>query len=478
MIEEQSLDELLSGFLERTLNEIKGLIYTTTEDARPKHIGRFNYDHETDTLSLSILDSGFIGKIQGRPLSDNPDEYQHALVNPSPFQLESLFNVPSGYLAQLLARRYPEELTPNAKQWTSPEILKAMLFAGNDLSGGVMFFENEREMQKAFNQPLDEDVSYYIGDDDLNRIKAIQMQYQNLSASRQSNLGGAKPKFLANRVHADGTYDNVMIKYSVPGDLLFEEESRQLVLEHACLKALRLNGISAVDTRLIRDDVTGQIFFESVRADRSLRNSPAQHPAVNHWISAQAWHTARGGASSDPVHTVVRQLHANRQNNATINDDGKSIYRPQDTQALHDFITLVAFNYLVGNSDLHGGNLSLQHQGIDKNGEVIIGHSPAYDVEPYMLRTNEPVPEWAKNKNMADIQAADLPHGALLFGHNKMDFDRAKKIRTDMLGVVKELVKDNYLTERDIQKINHFFSGCGNRVAVSQTAKAPSRMEM
>ncbi len=341
-----------------------------------------------------------------------------------------------------------------------------------------MFFANEQEMQKAFSQSLDENVSYHIGEDELSQIKVIQMQYHNLPASKQSNLGGAKPKFLANRVHADGTYDNVMIKYSMPGDLLFEEESRQLVLEHACLKALHLNGISAVETRLIRDDTTGQIFFESVRADRSLRNSPDQHAAVNHWISAQAWYAARGGATSDPVHTVVRQLHANRRNNATNSADGKPIYRSQDTQALHDFITLVAFNYLVGNSDLHGGNLSLQHQGIDKSGEVIIGHSPAYDVEPYMLRTNEPVPEWAKNKNMADIQPADLPHGALLFSHNKMDFDRAKKIRTDMLSIVKELAEDNYLTGQDIQKINHFFSGCTNMVAPSQTFKASIRMKM
>ncbi len=427
MIEEKSLDELLSGFLEQSSDEIKGLIYTTTQDARPKHIGRFKYDNETDTLSLSISESGFIVNIKGMPLGDTPDEYQYELINPSPFQLESLFNVPSGYLAQVLAKRYPEELTPNAKQWTSQEILKAMLFAGNDLSGGVMFFENEREMQNAFNQPFDKEASYHIGEGELNRIKVIQMQYQNLSASRKSNLGGAKPKFLASRIHADGTYDNVMIKYSTPDDPLFDEVSRQLVLEHACLKALRLNGISAVDARLIRDDVTGQVFFESVRAVRSLRNSPDQHPAVNHWISAQAWHTTRGGVSSDPVYIIVRQLHANRRSNATTNDDGELDYRPQDTQAIHDFITLAAFNYLVGNSDLHGGNLSLQHQGIDKNGEVIIGHSPAYDIEPYMLRINEPVPKWAKNKNMKDIQPSDLPHGALLFNKNPADFERAKK---------------------------------------------------
>ncbi len=71
MVAEQSLDDLLAGFLERVPSEIKGLIYTTTEDDRSKHIGRFGYDNERGILNLSIAESGFIGNMKGRSLSIN-----------------------------------------------------------------------------------------------------------------------------------------------------------------------------------------------------------------------------------------------------------------------------------------------------------------------------------------------------------------------------------------------------------------------
>jgi serine/threonine protein kinase HipA of HipAB toxin-antitoxin module len=169
-----------------------------------------------------------------------------------------------------------------------------------------------------------------------------------------SSAGGEQPKFIAFATTPDGPR-HVLVKFSEPDAGPVGERWRDLLLaEHLALETLRAAGIAAATTRLI--DTTGQRFLEVERFDRV--GALGRRAVFS--LSALDAEFVGAGASGWPA--IARRLAAQK------------VIVPQ---AAESAALLWAFGTLIGNTDMHGGNLSfLSDQGPPC--EI----APAYDMSP------------------------------------------------------------------------------------------------
>lgn len=257
---------------------------------------------------------------------------------------------PAGYLGRAYAARHGGALGLPARltDWTDTHALRALLANGEDMVGNLLLGDVARDRFVAATLPAP------IAEAQKARRYAALARAAASGEQPGSSAGGEQPKFVAYAETPAGPR-HVLVKFSEPDAGPVGERWRDLLLaEHLALATLREAGISATTTRLI--DTADQRFLEVERFDRA----GALGRRAMFSLSALDAEFVGAGGSNWPA--IARRLVTEK------------VIVPQAADAA---ALLWAFGTLIGNTDMHGGNLSfLSEQGPPCD------IAPAYDMSP------------------------------------------------------------------------------------------------
>lgn len=256
---------------------------------------------------------------------------------------------PQGFLGRAYATRHAAALGLPARlnEWSDTHALRALLAHGQDTIGNLLLGDRARDQFLSTNATpigMAEKVPAY-------HHLAEEAARGDLPGS---SAGGEQPKFAAYVETATGPR-HVLVKFTSPDDNPITERWRDLLLaEHLALETLREASVPAVTTRLI--DAGAQRFLEVERFDRE--GEMGRHAVFS--LAALDAEFVGAGAAPWP--------------NITVKLDAAKIVRPE---AVATAALLYAFGTLIGNTDMHPGNLSF----ISDEGPPCT-LSPAYDMLP------------------------------------------------------------------------------------------------
>ena len=244
---------------------------------------------------------------------------------------------PQGYLGRAFASAYSNELglSSNPEHWHDDEVIKALLFHGHDSVGNLLI--GERAKAQFLSLPMPTEV-----DREAHYLKlALQTSSGELPGS---SAGGEQPKFCT---YSDNGH--VLVKFTAREDNPVSERWRDLLLaEHLALQVL------GVQTKIV--DIGSQRFLEIPRFDR-------QEALGRIGIfSLRALDAEFIGRARDSWPVLVKELARQQQ---------------IDMEAVRDTARRWAFGVLIGNTDMHHGNLSF----ISDHGRPY-RLAPAYDMLP------------------------------------------------------------------------------------------------
>ena len=264
--------------------------------------------------------------------------------------------LPQGYLGRAYAARYAASLgLPQAvNTWSDNHALRALLVHGHDMVGNLLLGPIAREKFIAMAEPTalsmaNKPVAYASL-----AIAAAQGE------SPGSSAGGEQPKFTA-YAQTDAGPAHVLVKFSeLPDSPVSQRWCDLLMAEHLALHTLRQAGVAAAMSEVV--DHQGQRFLEVTRFDREAAMG---RKAV---VSLRALDAEFVGDANQPWPFVVKQL------------SSLGVVTPQaaDTTEL-----LWAFGAMIGNSDMHAGNLSF----MSDTGRPF-SLAPAYDMTPMAFAPN------------------------------------------------------------------------------------------
>lgn len=258
---------------------------------------------------------------------------------------------PAGFLGRLVPRRHPDlDLPDDVRQWSDDHVLRYITRYGWDLPGAFIVGE------AAFATYLEQQE----GPEDLVEAQVRTVRYPEIAnqvfsfGAPGSSAGGEQPKFLATR--SDGvTRTPVLVKFSPPGD---ETSSRRvadlLISEHMALETLRGHDLPAARSCVVTG--RGRTFLEVERFDRD---------GVRH----------RRGTCTLAALDVAFIGNDLRSWSAA----AKHLVRQHrlDHRDLKRVRLLELFGRLIGNTDMHFGNLAFYVDGTRPT-----GLAPAYDMLP------------------------------------------------------------------------------------------------
>ena len=288
-----------------------------------------------------VSDEGLIGEL-GALVPVRPDGF--VMVQADGVTLHSdglpwwLFDMrPQGYLGRAYASTHAAGLglSANPEHWSDTDVLRALLAHGHDAIGNLLIGElaRDRFLEMPAPAPLDRATDY----PELARAAAS-------GELPGSSAGGEQPKFCAYSPRG-----HVLVKFSAPEDNPVTERWRDLLLaEHLALLVL------GVETEVL--DFGGQRFLEVPRFDRI-----GQLGRVG-VFSLRALDAEFVGDVSAPWPSLVRRLVADGHVRA---------------DAVAGAAMQWAFGTLIGNTDMHAGNLSF----ISCHGRPY-QLAPAYDMLP------------------------------------------------------------------------------------------------
>ncbi len=412
------------------------------EQGKPRIIGKFAFDDASERVRLSVNESGWLldgRRLPAGPLEIDDGHYAHDLDSLATGELATVLHAPEGYLGKMLADLAPE--LGELRDWDEQATLQALLMAGCDLSGGLMYFGDREAMERYWRDPAAHEVVFDAGD--TAALVAIAREYRDKKAATCSNVGGAKPKFLAVEHDRSGNcFRRVIVKFSSPdeGARQFAETSRQLKLEHLALKTLREEGYAAVESSLLVDPASHQVFFVTARDDRGVVPSLDCVPERHHWMSIHHWTLAFGGAAH-PVQTVAGFLMREYKQHGDA----------QRREQLRQFLVSSVFSMLIGDTDNHGGNYSMVAQRL-QDGSMRFDPAPRYDTEPYMMRDGIVKPSWMCSGRVMDISQEHLPlqlPGAC--------WKQALELRDLYLQMIRCASRDGLFTEDEKRVITNYF---------------------
>ncbi|MCF8198076.1 MAG: type II toxin-antitoxin system HipA family toxin YjjJ [Sulfuritalea sp.] len=238
---------------------------------------------------------------------------------------------PQGYLGRAYAARHGVELglPDRLTDWTDTHALRALLVHGHDVVGNLLLGDlaRDRFLAAAVPDPVEE------------QQKAEEYARLAREAGRGetagSSAGGVQPKFTVYAMTPDGPR-HVIVKFSEPEEGPVSQRWRDLLLiEHLALDTLREAGIPAAKTQIV--DRSGQRFLEVERFDRI--GSLGRRALFS--LAALDAEFVGAGAGNWPGIA------------ARLADDGQ--IRREAAAGANLFW---AFGTLIGNSDMHSGNLS------------------------------------------------------------------------------------------------------------------------
>lgn len=264
---------------------------------------------------------------------------------------------PQGFLGRAFAHRVAPLLgaPDDPKLWRDDDIALALLQYGHDAPGDLIFGE------QALRRALDERAS----PPSAISMEECEQHYPRLAEAALrgepfgSSATGEQAKFTTTLTEADGTWRPVIVKFSER--LTTPAARRWADLMHAeqlALETLGCAGFSVAATRTVGAD--GRLFLESIRFDRT---SVLGRVGL---ISLAALDAAFYGHGALPWWRFAAQL---RNDGWLAAEDAAQLAR------------LGWFGALIGNSDMHLGNVSV-HLGDTRP----LSLAPAYDMLPMRWR--------------------------------------------------------------------------------------------
>jgi len=260
---------------------------------------------------------------------------------------------PQGFLGRLIAGRISRLLLlpEDPRRWSDDDVLVHLHSAGEDLPGNLVLGENA--LRRALAGAADLPAGRAIAEGNREEFypsQAVEVS-QNLPGS---SAGGEQPKFLATLRMNDGGYHPVIVKFTAPME---QETGRRwadlLACEFHAHEVLAEAGLANPGARLL--DAGGRRFLEIPRFDRI--GSSGRLGVV----SLDALSAASVGLARD-WNTAAGELH---RRGLIASGSLASIQRLQ------------AFGELIGNSDMHAGNLAFFL------GETLpLQVTPSYDMLP------------------------------------------------------------------------------------------------
>ncbi len=257
---------------------------------------------------------------------------------------------PQGYLGRAYAARYGAELGLPERiiDWTDTHALRALLVHGHDVVGNLLLGDGARDRFLA--APVPDPITQEQKAQEYPRLAREAALGERFGTS----AGGEQPKFTAYAMTSDGP-QHTIVKFSELEEGSVSERWRDLLLaEHLALDTLREADILAAKTQIL--DYAGQRFLEVQRFDR-IGNLGRRALFSLAALDAEFVGSGTGGW---PV--LARQLAIG------------GLIRPEAADGAN---LLSAFGTLIGNSDMHSGNLSF----VSEHGRPY-DIAPAYDMTP------------------------------------------------------------------------------------------------
>jgi hypothetical protein len=194
-----------------------------------------------------------------------------------------------------------------------------------------------------------------------------------------SSAAGEQPKFLSIRATEKGLIP-VLVKFSPPiGDAISRRVADLLVCEHVAHEVLNNHGQISSKSCFITGE--NRLFLEMERFDRTI---------------------TRGRKGVISLHALDLQFVGKL---SSWSDTAKALFLQKriDLLAYQNIVWLETFGRLIGNTDMHHGNVSFFIEG-----EKLIGLAPVYDMLPmlYAPQQNQLV---ERSFNPAPPKPSDAP---------------------------------------------------------------------
>ena len=265
---------------------------------------------------------------------------------------------PQGYMGRLFARAEHRALgvSPDPQAWGDDDIVHVLAQRGADASGNLLLgdlaYADWQAGRLAAAPPL--------APDQTARAYAALASQAVASGVPGSSAAGEFPKFAAQREVPAGVTSatpHVLVKFSgADGSPTVQRWADLLVCEHLALQqAARLPGVAAAASRILQHE--GRTFLEVERFDR--HGAHGRSPLCTLETANAA---LLGEASRDWTVPVRRMAGAGLLADADV------------AQVAH----LWWFGRLIGNTDMHAGNLSFRPEG----GKLRV--APTYDMLPML----------------------------------------------------------------------------------------------
>lgn len=248
---------------------------------------------------------------------------------------------PQGFLGRIYAERHAARLglPPRLAEWTDTDALRALIAHGEDVVGNLLLGDVSRER--------------FINAAKLDVLGAEAYPALADAAERGdvpgSSAGGEQPKFVAFAGR------HVLVKFSAQANNPVTRRWRDLMLaEHVAAEVLRASGVPAARSHLL--DVGVRRFLEVERFDRIGESG---RRAVYSLASLEAEFV---GDATSPWPVLAGRLR---------------LAGVITAEAAEGAALLYAFGLLIGNADMHNGNLSFIGDGA-----APYALAPAYDMLP------------------------------------------------------------------------------------------------
>ncbi|TQC69591.1 type II toxin-antitoxin system HipA family toxin YjjJ [Pantoea dispersa] len=277
---------------------------------------------------------------------------------------------PQGYLGRAYASTYASGLglPANPEQWADADVVRALLAQGHDAIGNLLIGEQARGRFLEMPEPTP-----------VERATAYPELARAAGAGEVpgSSAGGEQPKFCTYTERG-----HVLVKFTAADDNPVSERWRDLLMaEHLALKVL------GVESDVF--DIAGQRFLEIPRFDRVGKMGRIGV------FSLRALDAEFVGNASASWPVLVNQLVAE-----------KCVH----SEAANSTARLWAFGMLIGNTDMHAGNLSF----ISRHGRPY--HlAPAYDILPmgFAPRAGGAIVNTLRPASLPEVVSSDIWREAL-----------------------------------------------------------------
>ncbi len=323
---------------------------------------RINADGQSEMLgSIEALH----GRYRWRLLPERPlplfmhGEFAEGLYEDLPWFLQALR--PQGYLGREQGRFFAAEIgaPDNILLWQADDILIGLLKFGLDLPGNLALLPGSPSLLGTFDA-VNAAVRQSLPEQKLVSFEK-HTEYADQTSAPKSSAGGEQQKFTWQILHNDDKVEPVIVKFAslVEANPTAQRWADLLICEEIALRLLKEHGIAAAPSEIL--DTDEWRFLQSTRFDRTPQGGRIGVFALDALDMAYIGSDQRSWlAGAEPLHT-------------------QGFIDRDDLERIH---LLDAFGCLIGNNDMHFGNLSFFCEPDNPR----IRLAPVYDMLPMHYR--------------------------------------------------------------------------------------------